>query len=111
MVVTPVRRGLLEVPGLSQGDCPYITDAESSMRDIIESSHALIGMEVEGTARLKLSPVMTHPVRTLLNEMFIAPPTRLLLRAYEIFVRTIRFIAAVVLRLRRHLRQPHPASP
>ena len=39
----------------------------------------IIGMEVEGTLVVKLSRVMTHPVRTLLNEVFVLPPKRILL--------------------------------
>jgi hypothetical protein len=69
----------------------------------------IIGMEVEGTLVVKLSPVMTHPVRTLLNEVFVLPPKRILLRAYEVCVRTTRFMAAAVIHFRRHLRPLHPA--
>jgi hypothetical protein len=84
----------------------------SGYNDVIPKSGnlATIGMEVEGAFRKALSR-MSHPVRTLLNEIFVLPPKRTILRLYEVCIRTTRFIAAVVIHLRRHLKLPHPAMP
>jgi hypothetical protein len=53
---------------------------------------------------------MNHPLRTLLNEVFVAPPKRLYLNVFEMAIRTIRLAIRKFLRIRRHWRLPQPQA-
>ena len=54
---------------------------------------------------------MDHPMRTLLYELFAAPPLRLLQRTLELGISTAGFLSAYVLRHRNQQPRPVPIAP
>jgi hypothetical protein len=54
---------------------------------------------------------MEHPLRTLLNEIFIKPPRRLYDRACALTRRMVRYATFEVLHTWRSLRRPIPRKP
>jgi hypothetical protein len=54
---------------------------------------------------------MQHPLRTLLNEIFIEPPRNLYDRARALARRMTRYATFEVLHTRRSLRRPNTRKP
>jgi hypothetical protein len=58
-----------------------------------------------------LEGVMDHPTRTLLYELFAAPPLRLLQWTLELGVSTAGLLSAYLLKRRNHQQRPVPIVP